>query len=273
VPPGGEFVYDFTAGPSGTKMYHCHVESPHHITMGMFGALIIDPAQDKGGPNEGDPFERDPAQDAVLIFNEFDTGHQHISFPGEMMPMGPDGQLPWLMSPGRKFMMPFTPELNEFLINGKSFPATRPLVVREGDVIRLRLINLGLQVHSIHIHGHEFTVTHRDGYKLPAPFKADTLGINPGERYDVWFEANNPGVWMIHDHAGMNAMANGYDPGGIMMVLQYEGMSTVALDHFLERARVYEENIEHMDEGHGSRTPTTEVGGQAMGDMDMGGGH
>ena len=172
-------------------------------------------------------------------------------------------------------MMPFMPELNEFLINGKSFPATQPMMEKEGDIVRLRLINIGLKSHSLHIHGHEYVVTHRDGYPLPASFKADTLNIGPAERYDAWFEANNPGVWMYHDHAGMHAMANGYDPGGIMTVIHYEGYTNEAYEQFLERAYVYQENIEHMDEDHGRLTPSTTIGhGMDMGGMEMeGGGH
>lgn len=267
---GEEFVYEFIAGPSGTKFYHCHVEAPHHINMGMFGALIVEPRQ------EGDlPFGRPADVEQILILSEFDTKHAHVSLPGDNVPQGPDTELPWLIKPGRKFTMPFDPDANEFLINGKSFPHTQPIEVREGDIVRLRFINVGQMPHSLHIHGHEFTVTHRDGFVLPAPFKADTLLIGSAERYDVWFEANNPGLWMIHDHS-MGAMANGYDPAGMMAVIGYEGYSTAPFDQLLERVRVYTENIEHMDEDHGRLTPSTPVGGGHMGGMgsgDMGGGH
>ncbi len=280
VQPGGSFTYDFTAGPSGTKMYHCHVEAPHHITLGMFGALIVDPSAGHGGVDDGDPFNETPAAEHVLIFNEFDTHHNHITFPGDMMPSGPDAQLPWLLTPGRKFMMPFDPDLNEFLINGKAFPATAPIVVKEGDVVRLRLLNLGLVEHSIHVHGHAFVVTHRDGFRLPAPFTVDTLSIAPGERYDVWFKADNPGVWMLHDHAGMSAMDNGFDPGGIMTVIKYENVTNDAYERFLQRAAVYRQDIDHMDQDHGMLTPSSPPEGSAMEGMGsgmegmaMGGGH
>lgn len=275
--PGQTYIYNFTAGPSGTKMYHCHVEAPHHMTMGMFGALIIDP---KEGPHAGTPFsesdengtlvsEGAATQDHVLFFSEFDSKHGHVMMPGEMMAMGPDGSLPWLI-PSPKFMMGFMPEFNEFMINGKSFPAVDPIQVKEGEIVRLRLINIGEEIHSIHIHGHEFVVTHKDGYALPAPFKADVVMVGPGERYDVWFEANNPGLWMVHDHAGMNAMANGYDPAGIMTYIKYEGQDSEVLEAFLKRVEVYNEYIRHADEDHGMQTPSS-MGGLMM-EMDMGGG-
>jgi manganese oxidase len=272
VMPGQEFTYEFLADPAGTRMYHCHVEAPHHIIMGMFGALIVDPkVEGKVAVNDGAPFG-DATKEHVLMFSEYDTSHKHIPLPGDMMAMGPDNNvLPWLI-PGPKFMMGFDPQLNEFMINGKSFPAVEPITVKNGDIVRLRLINLGLNVHSIHIHGHHFTVTHRDGFKLAQPFEVDTLLIGPGERYDVWFKADNPGLWMVHDHAGMNAMANGYDPAGVMTVIKYEGVNSEVYDAFLKRAEVYEHTIRHADEDHGMLTPEGKVGmDMGMGGMDMGG--
>lgn len=264
VEPGETYVYEWDASPAGTRMYHCHVETPHHVTMGMFGALIIDPKDKKENVM---PFGA-PTKDNTFIFTEYESKHKHVPLPGEMMPMGPDNSImPWL-NPGPKFMMPFMPEFDQFLINGKSFPATKTMTIKEGDIVRWRFINLGFNVHSIHIHGHHFTVTHRDGFPLPAPFEADTLLVGPGERYDVWFKADNPGLWMIHDHAEANIMTSGYDPGGIMMVLAYEGVSDPALDAFLKRVAVYNEYITHADEDHGMLTPD---GAGGMGSMDMGG--
>lgn len=276
VLPGETFTYEFTANPTGTKMYHCHVEAPHHMAMGMFGAIIIDPLPKNGGVNAHAPFGN-ATKEQILFFSEFESKHAHVAYPSDMMPMGPDGDLPWLNSPGNKFMMPFMPEFDEFLINGKSFPAVPPIRVQEGDVVRLRLLNIGMRIHSLHIHGHEFTVTHRDGYPLSSPFTVDTLLIGPGERYDVWLEANNPGIWMVHDHAGENAMAKGYDPAGIMTVIAYDGYENEAYTTFLTRVRAYNEAITHMDVEHGGLTPDSPVsagmdmGGMDMGGMDMGG--
>jgi FtsP/CotA-like multicopper oxidase with cupredoxin domain len=267
VKPGETFTYDFIAGPSGTHMYHCHVEAPHHITMGMFGALIVDPVINKTVKiNDGAPFG-DATMERILMFTEYDAKHKHVPLPGEMMAMGPDGTTPWLL-PSPKFVMPFDPKLDEYMINGKSFPATAPIDVKEGDIIRLRLVNLGLNIHSIHIHGHHFTVTHRDGFKLASPMQVDTLLIGPGEKYDVWFKADNPGIWMIHDHAGMNAMAKGYDPAGVMTTVRYQGASSEAYDEFLQRAAVYAQTVKHADEDHGMLTPKGAVGMMDM-EMDM----
>ena len=273
VNPGEQFVYDLVAGPSGSKFYHCHVEAPHHITMGMFGAFIIEPHPENGGKYQGNPFDRHPDVDRLFLLNEFDSRHAHVAYPGEMMPMGPDGSLPWLIAPGRKFMMPFDADPNEFMINGKSFPYfDKPVRVKEGDIVRIKFINAGLMAKTIHIHGHDFTVTHQDGFPLPYPYKVDSLFMSASSRFDVWFEANNPGIWMMHEHSGA-IHANGYDPAGIMTTIEYEGFDTEFYEAFRKRAYVYKENIEHMDEDHGSQTPSTAIGGDHMEMGEMGGGH
>src|SRR3546814_3826315 len=69
-----------------------------------------------------------------------------------------------------------------FTINGKSFPETQPIRVKEGDVIRLRMFGAGGGFHSIHIHGHVFQIVFKDGPELPAPITADPVLVGPGER-------------------------------------------------------------------------------------------
>lgn len=117
----------------------------------------------------------------------------------------------------------YNPEYNTYLINGKAFPDTTPLVVKDGERVKVRLINVGEEMHSMHIHGHNMRVTHRDGYPVPAPFRVDTLGIMPGERYDVLIEADNPGFWAFHDHVGLNVMNDHHAPGGMFTCIAYDG--------------------------------------------------
>ncbi len=117
----------------------------------------------------------------------------------------------------------YNPEYNTFLINGKAFPDTAPIAVEEGERVKLRLINVGEEMHSMHLHGHTMLVTHRDGYPLPAPFKVDTIGIMPGERYDVIVVMDNPGMWAFHDHVGLNVMNDMHSPGGMFTCMAYDG--------------------------------------------------
>src|SRR5690625_7809048 len=111
--------------------------------------------------------------------------------------------------------------MNYFSINGKSFPMTQPLRVREGDVLRLRLIAASIPV-AFHLHGHDMLVTHKDGLPLPSPYYADVVSMNEGERYDVIVEMDNPGLWMTHDHIDRHTTNNGKEDGGSMLVVEYE---------------------------------------------------
>lgn len=87
-----------------------------------------------------------------------------------------------------------------FTINGKGFPATAPIALSQGQTLRLRYMNEGLQIHPMHLHGLVQRVISKDGYRLPRPYSVDTLMVAPGERYDVLVKADEPGVWVFHCH-------------------------------------------------------------------------
>ncbi len=88
-----------------------------------------------------------------------------------------------------------------FTINGRQFPATAPIVAKKGEVIVVRFMNEGVMMHPWHLHGMPMRVVARDGWPLgSAEFMCDTLGVNPGERYDVVITCNNPGAWAFHCH-------------------------------------------------------------------------
>ena len=87
-----------------------------------------------------------------------------------------------------------------YTLNGKSFPATEPVVVKKGQKLRLRYMNEGMMIHPMHLHGMHMTVIAKDGWDQPAPWKCDTLNIAPGERWDVIVDCNNPGTWAFHCH-------------------------------------------------------------------------
>jgi FtsP/CotA-like multicopper oxidase with cupredoxin domain len=91
--------------------------------------------------------------------------------------------------------------LGGFTINGHGFPATVPVLAAAGETVRVRFMNEGIMMHPWHLHGMPMRVVARDGWALgSAAFTADTLGVNPGERYDVLIEAKTPGVWAFHCH-------------------------------------------------------------------------
>jgi manganese oxidase len=91
--------------------------------------------------------------------------------------------------------------LGGFTINGRGFPATSPIVAELGDKIAIRFMNEGNMMHPWHLHGVPMRVVARDGYPLgPAAFTCDTLGVNPGERWDVIIDCSEPGAWAFHCH-------------------------------------------------------------------------
>jgi FtsP/CotA-like multicopper oxidase with cupredoxin domain len=97
-----------------------------------------------------------------------------------------------------------------FTLNGKGFPATEPIVVTQGQTIRVRYMNEGLQIHPMHLHGIPQLVIAKDGYLLPDPHYEDTVLVAPGERIDVLVEATELGVWAYHCHILTHAeSANG----------------------------------------------------------------
>jgi plastocyanin len=87
-----------------------------------------------------------------------------------------------------------------FTLNGKGFPATEPIVATEGDLIRVRYMNEGLQIHPMHLHGIPQLVVAKDGWTLPQPHFEDTVLVAPGERIDVLVDATEIGTWAFHCH-------------------------------------------------------------------------
>jgi FtsP/CotA-like multicopper oxidase with cupredoxin domain len=85
-------------------------------------------------------------------------------------------------------------------INGKSFPATAPIIAKIGEKVRIRFMNEGLIIHPMHLHGYYMKVFAKDGFPLVNPYMADTLNLAPGERYDVIVETTEPGAWAFHCH-------------------------------------------------------------------------
>jgi FtsP/CotA-like multicopper oxidase with cupredoxin domain len=88
-----------------------------------------------------------------------------------------------------------------FTINGHGFPAVVPVLAAVGETVRIRFMNEGVMMHPWHSHGYAMRVVARDGIPLgSAAFSCDTLGVNPGERWDALLTAERPGIWAFHCH-------------------------------------------------------------------------
>jgi FtsP/CotA-like multicopper oxidase with cupredoxin domain len=109
----------------------------------------------------------------------------------------------------------------EYTVNGRAFPAIPTMVVREGDVVRMTIVNRGRVTHPWHLHGHRVLVLARDGHAVTgSPLWMDTFDVRPGEVWQVAFRADNPGVWMNHCHNLSHAAQ------GMLLHLAYEGVSS-----------------------------------------------
>ncbi|SDC32869.1 multicopper oxidase family protein [Actinokineospora iranica] len=107
------------------------------------------------------------------------------------------------------------------LINGQSYPDVPSPTVRQGDLVRLRVVNRGREDHPIHLHGHRALVLSRNGQPSQgSPWWTDTIEVRPGEAFDLAFRADNPGIWMAHCHNLEHAKL------GMMGHFVYEGVTS-----------------------------------------------
>jgi len=131
-----------------------------------------------------------------------------------------DGYVPPYTTPMTGMNRPISP--NFFMINGKSYPMTDPVMIRYGETIRVRLIGGGMMPHSMHLHGHDFWHVCQDGAPLASPVRLNTIPIYPGTTSDIIIQGTNPGNWHFHDHSDLATTNNGQHPGGMMTMLMYE---------------------------------------------------
>jgi FtsP/CotA-like multicopper oxidase with cupredoxin domain len=118
-----------------------------------------------------------------------------------VQPANPDRRYDQLYGVTQDIVWISNDSLGGFTINGRGFPATSPIVATLGETIAIRFMNEGNMMHPWHLHGMPMRVVARDGYPLgSASFRCDTLGVNPGERWDVIIECDAPGAWAFHCH-------------------------------------------------------------------------
>lgn len=167
IPPGGRFVYEFTLHQHGTFFYHSHM--PMQEMLGMIGLFIMHPKE---------PYRPRVDKDFGLIFQE------------------------WAILPNNTVPNTLSMEFNWLTINGKAGPATTPLLVQLGERVRIRLVNLSMTHHPIHLHGNTFYVTGTEGGRVPeaAWTPANTVIVGVAQARDVEFDAKYPGDWMLHCH-------------------------------------------------------------------------
>ena len=176
IQPGQTFKYEFTLKQNGTFMYHPHSDEMTQVALGMMGFFIIHP---KGG--EDPPIDRDFA----IFLHEW------------RIPMGAKTPIPFEML-----------DFNIFTFNSVLYPKIESLVVKTGERVRIRLANVMMNSHPIHLHGHEFLVTRKGAQRLArsAQYTEVTISVAPGETRDIELIADNPGDWAFHCHKSHHVM-------------------------------------------------------------------
>ena len=165
IAPGDSFTYTFVAAGPAVSMYHAHHHAQLQVPNGLFGTIVIGEVPLPVGRTIGGidvPADLEVVTEIPMVVN--DAG------------------------------------VIGYSLNGKSFPATAPLVVGLDDWFVVHYYNEGLQIHPMHLHGFPQLVYAKDGYPLDAPYWVDTLNIAPGERYSILVHADAPGAWVWHCH-------------------------------------------------------------------------
>lgn len=106
-------------------------------------------------------------------------------------------------------------------INDQDSPMGARFVVRQGQVVRLHIDNTTGELHTMHLHGHHFSVLAHNGRPLRgSPVRLDSLLVEPHESWDIAFVADNPGLWMFHCHVLVHAEF------GMSAMVVYQGVTT-----------------------------------------------
>jgi FtsP/CotA-like multicopper oxidase with cupredoxin domain len=247
IMPGETFAYEFTLQQHGTHMYHPHADELTQMAMGMMGMFIIHPRE-----AEEVPVQRDYC---ILLHN-------------------------WALHPGTYRPDPsIMLDFDLWTFNSKVFPAIEYPVARTGERVRIRMGNLSMWNHPLHLHGVEYLVTGSEGGRWPrSQWRRETTEIvGVGQTRDIEFIAR-PGDWAFHCHMAHHAMnAMGHDVPNLLGVDQEKldekirgllpGYMSMAKDGMWEHS-------EHTGMGHikGPRNTLPMMGGSGpFGTIDMGG--
>jgi FtsP/CotA-like multicopper oxidase with cupredoxin domain len=181
IPSGKTFVYEFEIKGSGTFMYHPHSDEMVQMAMGMMGNFIVHPKN---------PQFRRVDRDFAFIMSSYRFD------PGTSLPQVSE-----------------MTDFNIWTFNARVFPAIDVMPVRLGDRVRIRMANLTMTNHPIHLHGHHIAVSCTDGGWVPesAQRPETTIDVPVGAIHAVDFVADALGDWAFHCHKShhtMNAMGH-----------------------------------------------------------------
>ena len=242
IEPGETWAYEFTLRQNGTHMYHPHSDEMVQMAMGMMGFFVIHPRR---------PRARRIDRDYAIFLHEW-----HID--------------PSTSTPNPNIMLDF----NMFTFNARAWPGTAPLLARTGDRVRIRVANLSMDSHPIHLHGFSFKIVATDGGAIPpsAQWPETTVNVPVGTTRDVEFVADAPGDWALHCHKAHHTMnPMGHDVPNMIGVNQ-RGLEERIRKHLPGYMGMMETGMGNMhDMGRPRNTLKMMAGEGPYGAIEMGG--
>jgi FtsP/CotA-like multicopper oxidase with cupredoxin domain len=167
IAPGETYTYEFTVHQEGTFFYHAHGAMQEMI--GQIGFFIAHPKA---------AHKPHVDHDYGIVLQE------------------------WAVLPANTVPNTASMEFNWLTFNGLSAPAITPMIARLGSRVRLRIVNLGMDHHPIHLHGNQFVMTGTEGGRAPEStwYPMNTVLVGVAQARVIEFDAKYPGAWMVHCH-------------------------------------------------------------------------
>ena len=247
IPPGETWVYEFELRNHGTFLYHPHADELLQVATGLMGMFIVHP---RGGE---DRVDRDFA---MLLHN-------------------------WSVHPGTYRPDPSVmTDFNLWTFNSVVFPAIDSMLVKRGERVRIRIGNLSMHDHPMHLHGFRFYVTGGDGGRWPRHtwHPEVTALVAVGQTRDLEFVADVNGDWAFHCHKAHHTMnAMGHDipnPLGVKQQDLAERIREVLPGYMAMGEHGMAEHQVHTDMGHmegPENTMPMMMGEGPFGKLEMGG--
>jgi len=183
IDPGESLEFSFVPNVPGVFIYHCGTPPVlHHMAMGMYGAIVVDPVDEEQ--------ELPPADvNYVLVQSEWYTQRLREN----------------LLTGDFNKMLSVAPDVVAF--NGIAFQyKDHPLQARVGQRVRIYFVDAGPNLNSaFHVIGEIFTDIYPGGDPAQAISGVSTYTVAPGQGvvFDVVF--NEPGEYVIVDHSMRSA--------------------------------------------------------------------
>ena len=236
VMPGGARTYELKPRHAGTMFYHCHVQPHVHVMMGLQGLFIIEENRPNNWLQTMNIGAGQVRVTSVASKEDYDQEYDlhYLDLDKQLGERIQASNDPRLITQSMHRDYDITDStVDYFTLNGKSFPYTfrESLVVgKENDRIKLRVVNGGAKGLALHTHGHKFTITDRDGVRLPEAQRLpqDVAWLATTQRADIELLFRNdglhsysPGIWLFHDHQYNGVTTDGIGPGGNISAIAY----------------------------------------------------